>query len=401
MSSTLPQVRIERPATGGGVGRMADGRVIFVRHSLPGELVGVDVTETTANFSRGDAIEILEASPLRVTAPCPYAIPGACGGCDLQHATSEGQLLWKTALVQEHLRRIAGVDADIEVESAGVPAKGSRTRLRCAVTDEGQLALRGARSHTLVPIDSCWVASERFAPAFKNSWDSALEVELRDIGEGEPFAVVKRDTHRGTVLEFTGMRGEPLEPHTASRVEVAGHYYNVRPQSFWQSHRAAPEILLDAVMAGAQVRFGDRVTDLFSGAGLFSIPLAKAAGPKGKVVAVESNPYAVRDARENGVGFPQLKVREWSVTPRSVNDSVEPGSVVVVDPPRSGLGKGVADAILRRQPRRLVYVSCDAATFARDLKVLMNGYDVEEIRAFDLFPETEHVELVAVLDNGS
>jgi tRNA/tmRNA/rRNA uracil-C5-methylase (TrmA/RlmC/RlmD family) len=96
-----------------------------------------------------------------------------------------------------------------------------------------------------------------------------------------------------------------------------------------------------------------------------------------------------------------MKVREWSVTPRSVNDSVMPGSIVVVDPPRSGLGKGVADALLRRQPKRIVYVSCDPATFARDLKTLLNGYDIEDLRAFDLFPMTEHVELVAVLDSGA
>jgi tRNA/tmRNA/rRNA uracil-C5-methylase (TrmA/RlmC/RlmD family) len=380
---------------------MDDGRVIFVRHSLPGELVGVEVTETTANFYRGDAIEIVESSPLRVQAPCPYAIPGACGGCDLQHTTGEGQRLWKSTLVNEHLRRIAGVEAEIEVEDSGVDPKGSRTRLRCAVTEEGQLALRGPRSHTLIPIDNCWIASEKFAPAFKHNWDGALEVELRDIGEGEPFAVVQRDTHRGTMLEFTGMRGEPFEPHTASRVEVGGHYYNIRPQSFWQSHRKAPEILLQAVLDGAEARFGDHVTDLFSGVGLFSIPLAKAVGPKGKVTAVESNPHAVRDARENATGLAQMKVREWSVTPRSVNDSVMPGSIVVVDPPRSGLGKGVADALLRRQPKRIVYVSCDPATFSRDLKTLLNGYDIEDLRAFDLFPMTEHVELVAVLDSGA
>jgi tRNA/tmRNA/rRNA uracil-C5-methylase (TrmA/RlmC/RlmD family) len=108
----------------------------------------------------------------------------------------------------------------------------------------------------------------------------------------------------------------------------------------------------------------------------------------------------VRDARQNGDGLRHLKVREWSVTPRAINDSVAPGDVVVLDPPRGGLAKGVAAAILRRAPRRIVYVSCDAATLARDLRLLREGgIELSDLRVFDLFPMTEHVELVAVLDN--
>jgi tRNA/tmRNA/rRNA uracil-C5-methylase (TrmA/RlmC/RlmD family) len=381
------------------VGRLGDGRVVFVRHSLPGELVRVDVTETTASFARGDAVEILEPSGDRVVAPCSYAHPGGCGGCDLQHASVPAQLSWKAALVREHLQRIAGVEREVAVTTPVGAAKGSRTRLRCAVNDDGQLSLRASRSHDLVAIDSCWIASDAFAPAFATSWDFAEEVELRAIGDGEPFAVVCRETPRGTMYELCSMRGEPLEPTTQSRVAVRNHYFSVSPRSFWQSHRDAPEMLLDAVLSFADVHEGDKVVDLFSGVGLFSVPLAKAVGPGGKVTAVESSPYAVRDARQNGDGLRHLKVREWSVTPRSVNDSVAPGDIVVLDPPRAGLAKGVADALVRRAPRRLVYVSCDPATFSRDLKVLRaGGYELRDLRAFDLFPMTEHVEVVGLLD---
>jgi tRNA/tmRNA/rRNA uracil-C5-methylase (TrmA/RlmC/RlmD family) len=118
------------------------------------------------------------------------------------------------------------------------------------------------------------------------------------------------------------------------------------------------------------------------------------------VTAVESSPYAVRDARQNGDGLRHLRVREWSVSARAINDAVGPGDIVICDPPRNGLAKGVVDALARRTPRRLVYVSCDAATFARDLKaLLLRGFLVSELAVFDLFPMTEHVELVAVLDN--
>ena len=366
-------VRIERPATGGGVGRLADGRVVFVRHSLPGELVTVDVTESTASFSRADVVEVLESSAERVSAPCPYAHRGGCGGCDLQHASLSAQKSWKAALVQEHLARIARVTRTVEVVSPPSPARGSRTRLRCAVDEEGRLSLRKTRSHDLVALDACWIADETFSPAFASTWEGAEEVELRAIGDGEPFAVVRRDTHRGTMIELCSLRGEPLEPSI--------------------------QLLLERGDAHHQA--GDHVVDLFSGVGLFIIPLARVVGPTGRVSAVESSAYAVRDARQNAEGLGQVKVREWTVSPRAINDAVGSGDVVVLDPPRSGLAKGVTEALLRRAPRRVVYVSCDAATFSRDLKgLLAGGFDLVDLKAFDLFPMTEHVELVALLDMG-
>jgi tRNA/tmRNA/rRNA uracil-C5-methylase (TrmA/RlmC/RlmD family) len=395
-------VRLERPATGGAVGRLDDGRVVFVRHGLPGELVRVAITESTSKFSRGDAVEVLEASPDRVVPPCRYAQPGGCGGCDLQDASPAGQISWKTSLVAEHLRRIAGVEYEFSVTQPASDPQGSRTRLRCAVDDDGKLALRVARSHDLIALDACWISNRTFAPAFAASWHGAEEVELRAIGDGEPFAVVRRLTPRGTMHELCSLRGEPLEPSTHSRVDVRGHVFTIGPRSFWQSHRDAPTLLLDTVLELAGARVDDHVTDLFSGVGLFSVPLAKVVGPRGRVTAVESSPYAVRDARLNAEGLRNIKVREWSVTPRSVNDAVAKGDVVVLDPPRGGLAKGVAETLVRRRPRRLVYVSCDAATFARDLKILLSGgFALGELRVFDLFPMTEHVELVASLDIGT
>jgi tRNA/tmRNA/rRNA uracil-C5-methylase (TrmA/RlmC/RlmD family) len=149
----------------------------------------------------------------------------------------------------------------------------------------------------------------------------------------------------------------------------------------------------------AVVEPGDDVVDLFSGVGLFAVALAKKVGPAGRVTAVESSPHAVRDARANAEGLKQLRVREWQVTPRSVNDTVRRGSVVVLDPPRQGLAKGVAQCLVRREPKRIVYVSCDAATFARDLKEFLDGgFRLNGLRALDLFPMTEHVEIVALLD---
>jgi tRNA/tmRNA/rRNA uracil-C5-methylase (TrmA/RlmC/RlmD family) len=160
-------------------------------------------------------------------------------------------------------------------------------------------------------------------------------------------------------------------------------------------------MLLESVLGFANAQPGDHVCDLFSGVGLFAVPLARAVGAEGRVTAVESSPHAVRDARQNGDGLRQLKVREWTVSPRAINDAMAPGDVVVLDPPRGGLARGVAGALVRRSPRRVIYVSCDAATFARDLRLLVEGgFALANLRAFDLFPMTEHVEIVAVLDNN-
>jgi tRNA/tmRNA/rRNA uracil-C5-methylase (TrmA/RlmC/RlmD family) len=312
------------------------------------------------------------------------------------------QAVWKSTIVAEHLRRITGIEREVVITSAPSSAHGSRTRLRCAVDEDGRLCLRGARSHDLVAIDRCWIGDDVFDEAFTTSWLGAEEVELRAIGDGPGFAVVRRETHRGTIHEICSFAGEPLEPSTQSRVEVGGHVYSVGPRSFWQSHRDAPSMLLEAVLASTHVALGDHVTDLFSGVGLFAVPLAKLVGPGGRVSAVEISPYAVRDARQNGDGLRQLKVREWAVAPRAINDSVAPGDVVVLDPPRNGLAKGVVDALARRAPRRITYVSCDAATFARDLKAFLgSGYVLGELRVFDLFPMTEHLEIVATLDIGA
>ncbi len=392
-------VRVERPATGGGVGRLSDGRVVFVRDSLAGELVSVSITERTSSFARAVVRQVLEASSQRTSPPCHYAGAGGCGGCDLQHASTAAQIAWKRDVVTEQLRRIGGFDWPVVVTSATVPAQGSRTRLRCAVDAHGRLALRSARSHDLVAVNPCWLMSERAAEAFTTTWRNATEVEVRAIGDGPPFAVVRRVGGRAARLEVCSLDGSRLDPSPVSRVEVRGTHYEVSPASFWQSHVEAPEMLLDRVTRWAAVERGDRVVDLYSGVGLFAVSLAASVGPTGHVVAVESSPHAVRDARSNAQGHGALRVRESTVSPKLVANLVRPGDVVIVDPPRTGLARGVATAIAAQEPRRILYVSCDAATFARDLKVFLSArFSLSHLEILDLFPMTEHVELVSLLD---
>ncbi len=391
-------LRIERAATGGGLAHLSDGRVVFVRHALIGELVEADVLEITSSFARADATRVIESSPERVDPPCPYAGPGRCGGCDLQHATPAAQQRWKADLVAEQLRRIAHVDWHVEVRDAG-PVKGYRTRLRCGVNERGYLGLRASRSHEMVPIGSCYIADERFSEAFTHEWTGATEVELRAIGNSEPFAVLSRGAE--TRVEIRTLGARPLSTPAPSRVAVGANTFQVSAQSFWQAHRAAPELLTREVLRMAQAEERDSVVDLFSGVGLFSVPLAQRVGRRGRVTAVEASPHAVRDARLNVEGLDAVRVRQRSVSARSMPGSVARGDIVVLDPPRGGLARGAAAALAACGPRRIVYVSCDAATFARDLRELSGGgYVLSDLVAYDFFPMTEHVELVGLLDTG-
>ncbi len=390
-------VTLDRPAVGGAVGRCDDGVVIFVRLGLPGERVRARVTDETTSFRRGETVEVLERSSERVKPPCHYAGAGQCGGCDLQHASPIEQLRWKEAVIHEQMRRVAKVEREITVESAPSPAHGSRTRVRCAVQD-GRLGLHRWRQSDVEALDMCWLADSRLNPAFGVTW-SAYEVELRAIGDGDPIAVL---SHSGSIrdgdVDVYSLEGGSIE-QGEQVVEVDGRRYVVSATSFWQSHRDAPSVLSRAVLEEADFPRDGSVVDLYGGVGLFARVAADAVGLHGRVTVVEASESAARDAERNLASLSRAKVRPWTVTARSINDTVDAGSTVVMDPPRSGAARGVMESIARRGARRVVYVSCDASTLARDIRRGLDaGLTLRQLRAFDLFPMTEHVELVAVLD---
>ena len=364
------RLTVGRVAAGGAcVARAEDGRVVFVRHALPGETVRVEVTSETSRFLRADAVEVLEASPERVAAPCPYAGPGLCGGCDWQHASAPLQLQLKTDLVREHLSRLARFDWTGQVEEVE-PRWAWRTRVQWAVDDEGRVGLHKHRSREVVPIDRCLIAA---APPPVS---------------GEP----------GTTVEVTALGGEVLTGADLPgvRVDVAGRRFEVAAGGFWQVHERAPEVLWEAVRDGVEPRPGERALDLYAGAGLFTALLGDAVGPSGSVLAVEGSARAAADCARNTHDQPWVRVRTAPVTEPLVRRL--DADVVVLDPPRAGAGLEVTAALASLRARAIAYVSCDAATFARDLRVLLEaGWAVESLRAFDLYPQTEHVELVSVL----
>ncbi|MCU1495967.1 MAG: methyltransferase, TrmA family [Acidimicrobiaceae bacterium] len=399
---------------------------MFVRHALPDELVRARVTAEATSYLRADAVEILERSSDRVEPPCRYAGPDRCGGCDFQHVALPAQRDLKSALISEQLRRLAGIDTTVEVEEVpGAPGGlGWRTRVRFAVDGSGRTGFRHHRSHDIEVVDRCLIASGAVEAigAEQLRWPGVESVEVFATEPAE-----RRGTHReptsathavivaaprppGSRPRDLARLGPPQaglivgdetlrEPHRL-RADAAGHTYRISAGAFWQVHRGAPAVLANAVLGGLKPRRGERALDLFAGVGLFSVLLAEAVGGHGSVVAVERDPRASADARHNVKDYPQVIVRSATVTPGLVS-GLGHCDLVVLDPPREGVGREVMATLvaLRPAPRRVAYVACDPASFARDLRVALDArWRISSLRAFDQFPMTEHVEIVAILE---
>ncbi|MFC6085137.1 class I SAM-dependent RNA methyltransferase [Sphaerisporangium aureirubrum] len=407
------ELNVERVANGGWCVARHEGRVVFVRHALPGERVLAEITDETTRFLRADAIEILDASPDRVTPPCPFAGPGRCGGCDWQHATLPAQRRLKAEVIAEQLQRLAGLEMKIEVEEVpGAPdGLGWRTRVQFAVGPDGVPGLRRHRSHEIEPIDACLIAHpevERLGVE-RADWHGASAVEAVATSTRQRAVVVTPKPRRRVAVPDLGADASVLVDEGAGHVravhgraglteQVAGRDYRVTGSGFWQVHPGAPAVLLDAVTEFAALSPGDWALDLYCGAGLFTATLAESVGPEGAVLGIESDPHAVQDARHNLRDLSQARVERGRVEVALDRLGVERADVVVADPPRTGLGKDVVTRVAALDAARIVYVSCDPATLARDLAWFAAlGYPVVDIRAFDTFPQTHHVETVTLL----
>ncbi|HEV3132725.1 MAG TPA: TRAM domain-containing protein [Acidimicrobiales bacterium] len=396
-------------AGGGCVSHAADGRVVFVRHALPGERVLAQVTAVSASFLRADAVEVLEPSPDRVSPPCPHAGPGRCGGCDWQHASLPAQRILKSALIAEQLRRLAGVDRAVAVEEVdGAPeGLGWRTRVRYSVDRSGHTGLRRHRSRSIEPVDECPIAAAAINRVGVGTvqWRGAHHLEVTASPDGGS-AVVSVETGRtrlaGRPSVDAGLvvNGRTVRRPDRVRFEVLGNWFEVSTGVFWQVHPSAAALLTRTVLDGVAPVAGERVADLFSGAGLFTVPLAQAVGPRGSVVAVERSGRACSDAVRNAKDLHQVTFVRSDVSDSVVAGRIGAPDVIVLDPAREGAGLRLMRALvaLDPSPRAVAYVSCDPASFARDLRVMLDaGWSLPSLRAFDLFPMTEHVELVGIL----
>ena len=400
------EVTVGPVAHGGHCVARHEGRVVFVRHSLPGERVVVRVTEDRhPGFCRADAVEVLEASADRVERPCPYSRPGRGGGCDWPPVAPDAQRALKADVVREQLARLAGLpDVDLTVEELpGGPLRW-RSRARFAVDRSGAAGLRRHRSHDVVVLDDCPITVETAAQAvLRQRWPGAGAVDVSVDSTGA--VTTTRLDRRGhpTLSRVVRPGGDlPEVPSQRAARRAGGRDWEVEGTGFWQVHPAAADALVGAVAGFADVRPGETVLDLYAGAGLFGGALAPAAGPAGRVVCVESDEAACAAADANLADLPQAEVWQGDVDAEGLDELLAelgaPPDVIVLDPPRAGAGRTVSRLLADTGARAVVYVACDPAALARDVAAFAEaGYRLAGIRGFDAFPMTAHVECVALL----
>jgi tRNA/tmRNA/rRNA uracil-C5-methylase (TrmA/RlmC/RlmD family) len=369
----LPAVEVGPVAHGGHFVARHEGRVVFVRHALTGEVVDIRITEVSKRFARGDAVAVHRPSPHRVDAPCPIA--GRCGGCDFQHVDPAHSRELKRAVVAEQLQHLAGYEFTGEVLDVPPSPLGWRTRMRYHLDAAGDPGLRAHRSLQVVrlPEGGCRIAEPAIAePPSDRDW-AGSEVLGVSAADESFYGIVGTDV--GTVTE-----------------RVGDLTFEVAADGFWQSHASAPVVLVARVLEGLAPRAGETALDLYCGVGLFAGALV-AAGVS--VWGVEGDGRAVELARRN---VPAARFFVGDVA-RRLDRVPKRVSLVVLDPPREGAGATVMAAVARSRPRAIAYVACDPAALGRDLRTAGElGYRPTAVTAYDLFPLTHHVECVAILE---
>ena len=432
------EVSIERLVfQGSGLGRLPDGQVVFVPYTAPGDLAEIEVTEARDDFVRADLVRPLTPSPLRASPPCPYC--ATCGGCQWQHLEYASQLHWKREILQELLVRVGkldGVPVLAPLALASPWEYRSRAQFKIVTGARLHIGFHQRESHRVVDIDRCPLLDARLNgvlrtlrhmrdPGLHKLFPRLREVWLA-VGAGTGEVVVSlfaRTQDRAAIrllfhriqAEERGLQGvvlldgDPrLHPRFVDRhghgaiTEVVGqHRFRVDATAFFQVNGLAAEMLTRLVIEGAALTGAERVLDLYCGVGTFTVPLGRLAR---EIMGIETSAAAAADAVHNLQANGVTGARVLQAQVEQVLPSLEKGGpwdLVVLDPPRQGCSRRVLEAMSGMAVPRVIYVSCDPSTLARDLGILVRaGYRCLSIQPVDLFPQTFHLEAVAVLERG-
>ncbi len=407
------ELDLDAPAYGGSAIARHQGRAIFVPYGVPGETVRAHIVSDKGRYAFADIADILAPAPARVPPPCPYFGAGRCGGCHYQHIDYTAQLAYKQQIVAEQFARVGKLtDAPVQPTLAAPDPWHYRTHATFRVTATGKLGYVMTDDRTLLPVESCHLLHPALGALFdvlRNHDFTGTEQVRLQVGsdDDERLVAIKPRPGRYVDLDLPGDASVALllsnDRVRIVRGSPAVHYYlmgksfQVTAGSFFQVNLAQAKRLVALTLDFIQPQPDECVLDLYSGVGLFTAFMAEHAV---SVTAVESFAPAVRDARRNlrhldNVTYVQSPVEQ------GLTGLVGEYDAVVIDPPRSGMKPAAIDALIERVPRKIAYVSCDPTTLARDVRQLVAaGYRLMNVQPVDMFPQTYHIETVAMLERA-
>jgi 23S rRNA (uracil1939-C5)-methyltransferase len=416
-------VEVEKPIYGGAFLARHEGKAVFVPLALPGEQARIRIVDDKKGYATAEVEAIVRSAPERIEARCAHF--GICGGCNYQHVSYETQLQFKQAILRETLER-GGVRAPEEITVLAGEPWGYRNRIRLAFDAQGSVGYRGRRSHAIVPIHECPIAAPllvdaglKFAQVAREFAQSIHLTEVSLSCNGDESALIigassaRESKHgfeefgralkvqlpvlAGMEIVIQGREGHPQRTlaqwgESAIAYHAAGFEYRVDHGAFFQVNRCLVDELVNLVTHG---RSGTLAWDLYAGVGLFSRKLADGFE---RVVAVESATGATAALEHNLEGMNATAVNATTLAFLQRSNQGSRPDLIVVDPPRTGLGAEITSLLANVGAPEMVYVSCDPATLARDLRTLIEyGYEIESVTLADLFPQTFHLETVVHL----
>lgn len=405
MPHPIFELQLEKSVYGGdALGRLPDGRAVFVPFGLPGERVRVRVVEEKRGHVRAELVQVLEVAPERITPRCRHF--GQCGGCHYQHMPYEAQLRAKTDILRDQLTRLGRVgNPPVKAAVASPRAWNYRNHLQFHLDPRGRLGFLASRSDQVIPISECHLPE----PAIDAAWpqldfepDSAIErVSLRLGADDDLMLVLESHAPEIPELELAadisvvhayGDHAVVMAGVDHITARVLGRDFRVSAGSFFQVNTAMAEKMVEHVL-GLAPEPSDTILDVYCGGGLFSAFLATCCK---RLIGVESSPAACEDYAANLDEFDHVELYQGSaedVIPRLEADP----DLVLVDPPRAGVERRVLDAIVALGSRAVIYVSCDPSTLARDAaRLIAGGYRLVDVTPFDLFPQTYHIESISL-----
>lgn len=360
---------------------------VWVSLGIPGETVVAEVIDRHPHYVEARVVKVLEPSPDRVAPPCPYY--GECGGCQYQHIAYPRQLALKQQVVAAQLRRIGRFSDPTVLPTLPAPEQfGYRNHARFTVGRHGDVGFVRRGTHRLIPVEACllmhpWI--NQAIGVLRGHTGTARALNLRyGVNTGSYLIQPRLDDP-----------AVPLETGQASYEEaLLGRRFRVASPSFFQVNTHQAERMVELVRGYLQAAPVDLLIDAYAGVGTFAVLLA---GSARRIIGLEESPPAVRDARQNAAGLPNVEFREGKVE-QVLPALGEQADVVLLDPPRAGCHPAVIQALVAHPPRQVIYVSCDPATLARDLRLLVDGgFALERVQPVDLFPQTYHIECVSVV----